>query len=326
MQRATHFIAASTALMMGFALHAGAQPAFAAEKVVTPIDDITTEYKGKFATVQGKVAGERAFKSGMRYTVQDDTGKITLVLFDRELKQVPKRGQLAEGATVNVTGKIDFFNEEAQIVPIRGTDVVVIAPAPVISPTAIGKISAADTDKLVQVGGAVTEASNFSAGFKLKLNDGTGQIAVTLFENVFDSLAKPADVNVGAMLTVTGRVDEFNGELEVIPSSGRGVTVSAPPKREVQAYKLGAITGNDHNAVVQIEGQVAAIDKFENGLDVLVKDDSGAQVMRLWNVVAERAPVKVGDAVRVIGRVRAARNRGITIDVAMPSDVIVVKK
>lgn len=312
--------------MLGVALFICAQPAGAAEKVVTPIDKITTEYKGKFATVQGKVAGERAFKSGMRYMVQDDTGKITLVLFDRELKQVPKREQLAEGAMVNATGKIDFFNEEAQIVPIRGTDVIVIAPAPVISPTAIGKISAADRDKLVKVVGAVTEASNFSAGFKLVLNDGTGQIAVTLFENAFDSLAKPADVNVGATLTVTGRVEEFNGELELIPSSGRHVVVSAPPKREVKAYKLGAITGNDHNAVVQIEGQVAAVDKFENGLDVLVKDDSGAQTARLWNVVAERAPLKVGDSVRVVGRVRAAKNKGITIDVAMPSDVIVIKK
>jgi DNA/RNA endonuclease YhcR with UshA esterase domain len=227
---------------------------------------------------------------------------------------------------VNATGKIDFFNEEAQIVPIRGTDVIVIAPAPVISPTAIGKISAADKDKLVQVGGAVTEASNFSAGFKLTLNDGTGQIALVLFENVFDSLAKPADVNVSATLTVTGRVEEFNGELEVIPSSGGAVKVGALPKREAKAYKLGAITGNDHNAVVQIEGQVAAIDKFENGLDVLVKDDSGAQMVRLWNVVAERVPLKVGDAVRVVGRVRAARNRGITIDVALPSDVTVVRK
>jgi DNA/RNA endonuclease YhcR with UshA esterase domain len=202
----------------------------------------------------------------------------------------------------------------------------VITPAPVISPTAIGKISAADKDKLVQIGGTVAEASNFSAGFKLMLRDGTGQIAVVLFENVFDGLTRPADVNVGATMTVTGRVDEFANELEVIPSSGSAVTVSMLPKREVKAYKLGAITGNDHNAVVQIAGEVAAVDAFENGLDVLVKDDSGAQVMRLWNVVAERMPLKAGDAVSVVGRVRAARNKGITIDVAMPSDVIVVKK
>jgi DNA/RNA endonuclease YhcR with UshA esterase domain len=312
--------------MLGVALLICAPWAHAAEKVVTPIEKITTEYKGKFATVQGKVAGERAFKSGMRYTVQDDTGKITLVLFDRELKQVPKRAQLGEGATVNVTGKVDFFNDEAQIVPIRGMDVVVIAPAPIISPTAIGKITGADKDKLVVIGGTVTEASNFSAGFKLALSDGTGQVDVVLFENTFDGLAKPEQVNVGATLTVTGRVDEFGGALEVIPSSPGRVVVASPPKREVKAYKLGAITGNDHNALVRVEGDVAALTPFENGVDVLLKDDSGAQQMRLWNVVAQRAPLKVGDTVSVVGRVRAAKNKGITIDVAMPSDVIVLKK
>jgi DNA/RNA endonuclease YhcR with UshA esterase domain len=196
----------------------------------------------------------------------------------------------------------------------------------VISPKSINKISIADKDKLVQIGGTVDEAGNFSAGFKLALNDGTGQIAVVLFENVFDGLARPADVNVGATLTVTGRVDEFGGELEVIPNSGSAVKVNTPPKREMKVYKLGAITGNDHNALVRVEGDVAALTPFENGVDVLLKDDSGAQQMRLWNVIAKRVPLKVGDKVSVVGRVRAAKNKGITIDVAMPSDVTVMKR
>lgn len=307
-------------LVMGRGLDLGEGPARALEDGVTPIGKITTEYLDKFATVQGTIAAERAFKSGMRYTVRDGSGEITLVLFDRALSQVPKRAQLSEGATVKATGKVDFFNEQAQLVPVRGSDVVVLAPAPTISPTAISALGAADAGRRVQVAGRVTEAGNFSAGFKLALNDGSGQITVVLFESAFDSLPRPADVNVGAALTVTGRLEEFGGGIEVIPSSGNAVQVAAPPTREVRAYKLGAITGNDHNAVVRVDGQVAAVDEFENGLDVLVKDDSGAQVLRLWAVVAERAPLKVGDAVSVVGRVKASR-KGIVIDVALPSDI-----
>ncbi len=292
----------------------------AAEKVITPIEKLTTEYKGKFATVQGKIAGERKFKSGMRYTVADDTGKITLVLFDRELKQVPKRAQLADGATVNVTGRVDFFNDEAQIVPARGTDVIVIAAAPVLTPTAISAISKGTT-ALVQ--GTVTEATNFSAGFKLTLNDGTGAVAVTLFENTFDALAL-ADankVNVGATLRVSGKVDEYKGALEIVPGN---VSVIESKPREVKKYDLSAITGNDHNAVVQLEGEVKDLTPFENGVDVLVTDANGAQMVRLWNVVMKRVKVKLGDQVVVIGRVRATK-KGITIDVAMPSDVQIMK-
>jgi DNA/RNA endonuclease YhcR with UshA esterase domain len=311
-------------LMVGRGLGIGEGPARALDDGVTPIGKITTEYLGKFATVQGTIAGERAFKSGTRFTVRDESGEITLVLFDRALKQVPKRDQLGEGATVKASGKVDFFNEQAQIVPIRGADVVLIAPAPAITATAIGALSAADAGRRVQVSGAVTEAGNFSAGFKLKLNDGSGQVAVVLFENVFDGLARGIDVNVGATLTVTGRLEEFAGGLEVIPSSAAGVRVAAPTRREVRAYALGAITGNDHNAVVRVEGQVAAVDAFENGLDVLVKDESGAQVVRLWKVVAERVPLKAGDALSAVGRVKASR-KGIVIDVAMPGDIFVKK-
>lgn len=300
-------------------------PVYAAEKIITPIEEITTELTGKFATVQGVVTGERRFKSGMRYTVSDDTGKITLVLFDRELKQAPKPDVLTEGATVSATGKVDFFNDEAQLVPIRGTDVIIVKSAPPVRALAINALSAADIDKTVAVRGSVTEALNFSAGFKLKLNDGTGQIAVTLFENVFDGLAKPEQINVGSTLTVTGKVNEFSGDLEIVPSTPNKIVVASPPSRGVQTYTLASITGNDHNAVVQVEGEIASLDKFENGVDALLKDATGAQKVRLWQVVANRVTVKLGDKVNVIGRVKASRAKGVVIEVALPSDITVKK-
>ncbi len=293
-------------------------PARAAEKAITPIEKLTTEYAGKFVTVEGSITGLRKFKSGMRYTLDDGTGKVTLVLFDRELRQVPKRDQLSDGAKVNVTGKVDFFKEEAQIVPMRGTDVVVIAPAPVISPTAIRDVRK-DTTALVQ--GLVTEATNFSAGFKLMINDGTGALNVTLFEDTFDALPDAARLNVGATLKVKGKVSDYRGALEIVPDS---VTVVETKPREVRKYDLSAISGNDHNAVVQIEGDIASMTPFADGVDVLVTDAQGAQSVRLWNVVAKRVKLKVSDKVVVIGRVRANK-KGITIDVAMPGDIQVKK-
>jgi len=55
-------------------------PLRATAPVVTPIADITEQHKGQFFTVQGEVTSARAFRSGMRYTVRDDSGPITLAL------------------------------------------------------------------------------------------------------------------------------------------------------------------------------------------------------------------------------------------------------
>ncbi len=297
-------------------------PAHAAEKIVTPIGKITSEYKGKFVTVQGVIQSERRFKSGMRYKLGDDTGQITLVLFDRELKQAPGPDRLIEGATVNVTGKVDFFKKEAQIVPVRGTDVVIVKPAPPVASLAIGAISADNVGQTVAVQGVVIEAANFSAGFKLRLGDDTGQITVTLFESVFDALAKPEQINVGATLSVTGEVNTFGGSLEITPGSASRIrVVAASPPRDVRHYLLCNISGNDHNALVRVIGEVANLQPFDKGIEVLLMDETGAQRLRLYQVVAKRVNLKVGDEIEAIGRVKASRTRGIAIEVALPSDV-----
>jgi len=300
-------------------------PAYAAEKVVTPIGKIAAEHKGKFVTIQGVVLSERRFKSGMRYLVGDDTGKITLVLFDRELKQAPGPDRLIEGATVNVTGKVDFFNKEAQIVPVRGTDVLIVKPAPPVRSLVIGALSPADVDKVVAVQGAVTEAANFSAGFKFRLSDDTGQVTVTIFENVFDSLARPEQLNVGATLSVTGKVNVFGGAMEIAPASAGRIRVVAPPIREVRPYALSQIGGNDHNAVVRVVGEIASIEAFDNGSDLLIRDETGVQRLRLYQVVAKRVRLKVGDRIEAIGRVNASKAKGIVIEVAVPADIQVKK-
>lgn len=302
-------------------------PALAAEKTVTPISEITTKDTGETLTVEGEIASSRAFKGGMRYVVKDDAGEITMVIFDRVLKQLAQRSELLDGAVVNVTGKIDFYNEEAQIVPARKGDVVIVTAAPQPEAFAIQDLGNAEIGKTVAVSGTVLEASNFSAGFKLNLADDTGDVSVVLFENVWDGLKASNDVNVGAALSVTGKLNEYKGALEIAPASSESVVViAAPAMRDVPTKTLGAISGNDHNAVVRVNGEVVAIEPFENGVNVLMKDETGAQKLRLYNVVAKRVKLNAGDAVSVIGRVIASRSRGIVIDVVLPGDIEVKKK
>lgn len=319
--------AAAAALALWSSSAAAAQ---AAEKALTPIVDITKADTGRVATVRGTLKSERAFKSGVRYVLKDDSGEITLVLFERAQRGAP---QLLVGATVEATGKVDFYKEAAQLVPARGVDLKVLAPPPPPEPPALmHTLSEADRGRRVTVSGVVVEAAHFTAGFKYMLDDGSGRVQLVLFERVYDRLKEVGALDVGALVTATGEVDVFAETLQIAPGSESDLEIVAG-RREVREYELGRMSGNDHNAVVQVSGTVDNVQAVRGGIEWLVKDATGAQKVRLDAVVVERLASSLrenaaGARVVVIGRVRASRAAGLRIDVALPTDVRVgdVKK
>jgi DNA/RNA endonuclease YhcR with UshA esterase domain len=319
--------AAAAALALWSSSVAAAQ---AAEKAPTPIVDITKADTGRVATVRGTLKSERAFKSGVRYVLKDDSGEITLVLFERAQRGAP---QLLVGATVEATGKVDFYKEAAQLVPARGVDLKVLAPPPPPEPPALmHTLSEADRGRRVTVSGVVVEAAHFTAGFKYMLDDGSGRVQLVLFERVYDRLKEAGALDVGALVTATGEVDVFAETLQIAPGSESDLEIVAG-RREVREYELGRMSGNDHNAVVQVSGTVDNVQAVRGGIEWLVKDATGAQKVRLDAVVVERLASSLrenaaGARVVVIGRVRASRAAGLRIDVALPTDVRVgdVKK
>ncbi|NJM41126.1 MAG: hypothetical protein HC853_10310 [Anaerolineae bacterium] len=201
------------------------------------------------------------------------------------------------------------------------------AAGPVIVP--IGKIEKSQVGKYLTVKGKIKEASNFSVGFKFVLEDETGALNVTFFEKTWDTLPKPDLMQVGAVAQFTGRLDEYQGEYEIVPNRGRDALVITPTARTVISRELGSINNGDFGALVQVQGEVYSVETFDRGIDVIVFDKSGAQKVKLWNVVAKRVAkdvLKKGTQVRVIGRVRNSRALGLRIEPALPSDVIVVKQ
>jgi len=311
--------AAAAAVFVG----AAAGTARAAEKAPTPIVDITNEYVGRVVTVQGRLASERAFKSGVRYTVKDDGGEITLVVFDRAKRGAP---ELNVGATIEATGKVDFYKDAAQLVPARGVDLKVLAPPPPPEPPVLmHTLSEADRGRRVTVSGAVVEALHFTAGFKYVLDDGSGRVQLVLFERVYDRLKQPELLNVGAVVTVTGEVDMFAETVQVAPGTVDDVEIVGGG-RTLRDYELGRLSGNDHNAVVRVSGTIDNVQSVRGGSEWTLKDATGVQKVRLDAVVMERlAPAlrenPLGVQVVVVGRMRASRSSGLRIDVMLPTDV-----
>ena len=315
--------AARGLLAVGTALAIGLAPARASEKIVVPISQVSAAQKGQFVTVQGEIAEERAFKAGMRYRLRDGDAAITLVLFDRALKQSPGIDQLLPGALVQAKGKVDVYRGEQQIVPVRGSDVRILRPAPPVPSARIGDLTPADDGRLVVLSGQLVGADSFSAGFKFQLDDGSGRIALTVFENVYDGLARPEQVNLGARVSVTGVLSLYKTALEVVPAAGARLQVLSPPVRQAEQRALASISDRDHGALVRVAASVVRLDK--RGEEALIKDDTGVQKLRLKGAVAKRVALKPNDSIEAIGKVHFSRKQGTVIDVVLPTDIKILR-
>lgn len=194
--------------------------------------------------------------------------------------------------------------------------------------TPIGQISARDVGAVMTVSGVVSDASNFSAGFKFVISDSTGALPVTVFTRLYDEIDAPARLNVGALVTITGRLNQYKGALELLPGRLSDVQIGAlvaPPPALTQT--TGSITARQGERVV-IAGAIAKVEPFKSGVKLIVDDGSGPRQVTLFNTVRERIPaadrLTPGAQVRVIGKVNVYR-KVAEITVALPYDVTVLE-
>lgn len=305
------------------------QPVHAAELPITPLARLKGIPAGRTVAVQGTLVEEITFRSGLRYVIEDRTGKATLVLFDRVLDRLDEetRRALGEGAVVRATGKLDFYQGDSQVVPARSTDLSILKPAPAAELRTSESFTLTDVGKRVRVSGQVRDTKSYPLGFQFVLADSTGTLTLTVPEKVFDRVPWSRQLNVGARVNAAGSLtlrDDGGWEVLVTAADGLRLIALAPPvERPVQS--LGTLGLSQHGQVVRVVGEVVAIEKSGSALDALLRDESGAQFVRLWRVVAERAPVEVGMTIDVVGRVRLSRQRRLFVEPALPQDVTVVR-
>jgi DNA/RNA endonuclease YhcR with UshA esterase domain len=89
----------------------------------------------------------------------------------------------------------------------------------------LGQLTPADDGRLVAVRGKIVAVIPFPSGKKYRLDDGTGQVILLLWPEVFDKVPNREKLVMGAQVSATGEVDVFRGDIEVIPRSGADVRV-----------------------------------------------------------------------------------------------------
>jgi DNA/RNA endonuclease YhcR with UshA esterase domain len=192
---------------------------------------------GQWAAVHGTVVKVNPFSAGVKLTLDDGTGRADVVLWRDLYGVLSSTLQLAEGAQVAVQGEVSLYRGAVEITPELFTDVSLAAAPPTVRPTStlaptrgviftpMSQLTPGDKGEFVSVRGKIVAVIPFSKGVKYQLNDTTGQVVLLLWQDVFDQLPDAAGLARNAQVSVTGTIDVFDGEIEVIPKSAADVQV-----------------------------------------------------------------------------------------------------
>ena len=184
---------------------------------INTLKQVSASDVGSWVQLQGHVVLMEGFKGGMKATLDDGSAQIVLLLWDRVYSALDDPPALEAGADVIVQGEIDVYQGELQIVPEGPADISIENPAPAIPWVEVADLRAIDAGRVVRLRGVLGAPDGFSAGVKLLLDDGSGRIIVLLWSNIVTELnPRPAR---GMIVEVVGVVEEYRGELEIIPRS-----------------------------------------------------------------------------------------------------------
>ncbi len=188
------------------------------------ISALTADNVGQTVAVRGKVVETASFSAGFKFLIDDGTGRIELTLFESNYKFVPNRSGLNLGADVSVVADVAQFNGVLELQPNSGRDVTILSPGSSNSVplTTVNQLS--KPGQLVAIEGKITEVRPFSTGTYLQVDDGTGNVRVTLFNNVLAYVPNRDGLVAGAQVRVYGKTDFF-GRIQVVPALGYDVSL-----------------------------------------------------------------------------------------------------
>jgi DNA/RNA endonuclease YhcR with UshA esterase domain len=194
-----------------------------------------------------------------------------------------------------------------------------ITPLPSDTPTPTGPQTVALVDIPAQQGGfvwvkgVVVDMNSFSAGFKFTLDDGTGQLAMVLFQDTYAAVAGIEDLRLGAEVLAQGEIGTFNDEIQMVPKTAEDVQILQAGQTQLQPVPIADITLTDSGQLLTVEGQVRGFDYFSLGARMQVKDDTGSIDVVLWQNVLDFVPeaknLISGPQIRLTGKIGEYRGR-----------------
>ena len=176
-------------------------------------------------TVEGQVSvPPGTFASAMDdqgFAVQDDTGGIYV--------KVAEKQSFGLGAHVRVTGTLEEQNQ-LRILEAVPADIATLAGTKQVTAKDVGTgaVNEAVEGQLIRVNGAITKTFQDDSpyGYKLYINDGSGEVQVFVHVSAGFDKAKLQALTAGQRITVVGFAGQYDTTYEVAPRQPSDLTSS----------------------------------------------------------------------------------------------------
>ena len=189
-----------------------------------------TDHMGEEVTVIGKVVATASFSQGFKFTLDDGSGQVTLLMWDNVYDDCYAAPQLNIGAEVRATGKVGQYEGELQVEPRFGSQVKVQRAGGAFAPQVAFNALGSYQGQVVQVTGEIGNVAGTNSAVILSVFDETGAAPVFIWRTILDRIPKanPALGTVGTRVRVVGVVEEYRGSLEIVPALPYDVEVLSP--------------------------------------------------------------------------------------------------
>ena len=190
-----------------------------AEQLPVQTGVLSEAHLGSSVTVEGRIEQATLLSAGCKSFVNDGTGPAVVWMPNALYGQLVDPEGWNVGALVRVSGRVSEYEDELEVVPESQGAVVIVQRAliPSAPDAQIGNLAAGELGRRVTVEATILSLEPFSAGVKCLIDDGSGQAVLLLWQNVFEALADRELFVVGRRLFASGWVQEYRGELEIVP-------------------------------------------------------------------------------------------------------------
>ncbi|MDY7040253.1 MAG: hypothetical protein SVX38_05255 [Chloroflexota bacterium] len=171
----------------------------------------------------------------------------------------------------------------------------------------INQIAVTQEEQTAAVQGTLMDVRSLAGkGYKFLLTDGTAQIALVVWRNVYESLPEPDKMGVGAQVQARGKVSQYGDELQIVPQGSEDVVVvKEPPTATVTP--LGEVTAEVAGQWRTVQGEIVEVWAFSRGMKARLRDSTGEAVLLLWQNIYASLPqpeaISVGTKLRATGQV-----------------------
>lgn len=186
---------------------------------------------GQEVTVEGEIVGVESFAAGFKFTLDDGSGQVTLLMWHAIYDECWDAPELNLGSRVRVTGEVGEYEGQLQIEPQWGGAVKALEPGtPWTERLPIGSLSGANEGQRVTIEGQVVRVEGLSSAVKVFLADETGEIVVFIWRTILDRIPQNTALGTpGSQVRVVGLIEIYRSNLEIIPSLPHHVAILEAP-------------------------------------------------------------------------------------------------